>query len=103
MEQLNKVELRGIVGNVSSNLVADKHHTRFQVATNLAYKDKQGNAVVETTWLSVSAFSDEPSELKCGDKVYVLGRLRNNRYIDTYGVERCSTEVVANKVTMIKE
>ena len=38
MEQLNKIEIQGIVGNVRIQDVADSKVANFSVATNYAYK-----------------------------------------------------------------
>ena len=50
MEQINKIELRGNVGNVKLQTVGNNENIRFSVATNYAYKDKEGRPVIETTW-----------------------------------------------------
>ena len=42
MEQINKIELRGNVGNVKLQTVGNNENIRFSVATNYAYKDKEG-------------------------------------------------------------
>ena len=56
MEQLNRIELRGNVGNIKLQTVGDKLAARFTVATNYAYKDKDGSAVIETTWHNINAW-----------------------------------------------
>ena len=104
MEFLNKVELLGIVGSSRESKVGDMTLVRFSVATDYAFNDKYGNAVVETTWHMVSAFSDKitngPSVNK-GDKVFVSGRIRNVRYTTPEGVEKSMSEIVADKVQII--
>lgn len=95
MEQLNRVELRGIVGSVRESKVGDLIHVRLTLATSLAYRGKDGMAVIETTWHNVEKFFDRSPEFKKGDKVYVLGRLKCQRYIGADGEERSCQYVCA--------
>ena len=101
MEMLNRIELRGVVGSARTMKVSESEVTRFSVATDYFYKNKEGEAVVETTWHSVMAWDKGLSELKRGDKVEVVGRIRNTRYTDSEGMERTSTEVVASEVKVL--
>ena len=49
MEQLNRIELRGNVGNVRVSDVGGSKVARFSLATNFIYKGKDNEGVVETT------------------------------------------------------
>lgn len=102
---LNKAEVRGIVGNVNIQQVGDRRHIRLSVATDHAYKDKDGNATVETTWHMVTAWEGEKvnclDKIKKGSLVHATGRLRNNRYTDQSGIERYSTEILANHLEVV--
>ena len=98
---LNRIELRGVVGSARTMKVSESEVTRFSVATDYFFKNKEGEAVVETTWHSVMAWDKGLSELKRGDKVEVVGRIRNTRYTDSEGMERTSTEVVASEVKVL--
>ena len=49
MEQLNRIEIRGHVGNVNVVAVGDAKVAHFSLATNYAYKGKDGTPVIETT------------------------------------------------------
>lgn len=100
MEQLNKVELKGVVGNAWTSPIGDTNITRFSVATTYAYKDKGGNNILETTWHQCTSFDPKAAELKRGDSVSVMGRIRNNRYTDSEGSERTSCEILVNKLTI---
>ena len=100
MEQLNSVILRGIIGNARIQNIGDTEMARFSVATDHAYKNRSGEAVIETTWHQVTAFKNDKmpdlSSLVKGAGVEVKGRLRNNRYTDSNGVERTMTEILAH-------
>ena len=100
MELLNKIEIRGIVGQVSFAEVGDKKHANFSVCTQYAYKNQSGEAVVETTWFNVSAWEGPKNgidNLQKGAQVFVSGRIRT-RYYEGNGCERILQEVEAQEV-----
>lgn len=107
MEQLNKIELRGYVGSVIFHNSGEKLMARFTVATSTAYKDRDGGAVIDTTWHSVVAFENKNiqglDQIKKGSKVYVCGRVRNTKYTGNDGVERTSSEILASKFLLIPD
>jgi single-strand DNA-binding protein len=106
MEQLNRIELRGNVGNARVQEFNSRKVVRFSVATNYVYKDKDGMPVIETTWHSVSAWEGRdvvsPDLIKRGAKVHVIGRLRAQNYTDKDGQPKDSYEVLANKVALLE-
>jgi len=106
MEQLNKVELRGIVGAARTSELGGKKLVRMSVATNLAYRDKDGCAVIETTWHNVVAFEGDGvchvDSIAKGDKICVSGRIRNQRYTTQDGNEVTTSEIYACKVSKIE-
>ncbi len=107
MEQLNRIELRGTVGSVRMQTFTDNRVARFTVATNYAYKDKEGGAAIDTSWHNVLAregkYVGDLSKIDKGAKVYVQGRLRYQKYTASDGVERISSEIVASRVVLIDE
>ncbi len=105
MEQLNKVELIGTVGSVYVKDFGNTRCANFSVATNYCFKDREGCPVIETTWHRVIAW-DSPDNADAfrigkGDQVYVIGRLRVQRYTGVDGVEKSTSEIIANKVRII--
>lgn len=107
MEQLNRIELRGSVGSVRMQTFTDNMVARFTVATNYAYKDKDGKAIIDTSWHNVVAregkYIHDLPKIEKGAKVYVQGRLRYQKYTASDGVERVSADIVANRVAIIDE
>lgn len=105
MEQLNSVTLRGIIGNARIQNIGDTQMARFSVATDYIFKNRSGEVVCETTWHQVTAFKSDKTPdftaLVKGAGVEVKGRLRNNRYTDSNGVERIMTEILASQVILI--
>ena len=106
MEQLNKIELRGIVGTVRSQIVNGSKMSRFSVATSRAYKDKEGVAQIDTTWHNIVAWENdkikELDKIQTGSKVFVQGRLHTQKYVGADGVEKTFYEVVDAKVNVIE-
>lgn len=48
LECINRVELRGIVGTSRVTEVGDRNIINFSLATNYAYRDREGYPVIET-------------------------------------------------------
>lgn len=107
MEFLNKIEIRGIVGNSSIQKVGDTRICRFSVVTELAYKGNDGTNIIESTWFSCQIFEGPGicnlDTITRGAIVHVTGRLKCNRYVDANGNDRVQYEIVARKVEVMKE
>ena len=104
-QNINRVELQGIVGTSKVTCIGDKKAVRFSLATNYAYKDKEGYPVIETTWHNCTSFVDKEDDLSIYDKgtpLHIEGRLRNLRYTDACGCERTTIEVVVSKVRRLE-
>lgn len=48
MEQINRIEIKGKIGNVRITDFEDGQSANLSVATNYIYKSRDGNAVIET-------------------------------------------------------
>ena len=107
MEQINRIELRGLVGSVKLQQVKEKRVARITVATNLAFADRNGAAVIETQWHNVSAWEGKRinglEKLKVGDKVRVIGRVRYNKFTGVDGQEHYATDILAYTLTIIDD
>lgn len=105
MEQLNKVEIRGIIGSVYVKQVGNAKVANFSVATESCYTSHDGSKVIEVTWHRVVAWEgnqiQDLSQIKKGSFVHVLGRLRMQRYIAADGCERSTYEILASKVEIL--
>jgi single-strand DNA-binding protein len=78
----------------------------IRVATSESWKDKQtGQQQERTEWHRVKFFgrlAEVVGEyLKKGAQVYVEGSLRTDKYTDKDGIERYSTDVVAQEMQML--
>ena len=106
MEQLNKIEIRGNVGNINILKVGSTRVAHFSVATNFAYKDRNGEPVIETTWHNVTAWEGNkgiPSLeiIAKGFPLYVTGRLRIQKYIAGDGTDKTSYDIIANTIEQV--
>lgn len=106
MEQINRIELRGAVGSVSKQAYDQGRVAHFTMATNYAYNDRNGGAVIETTWHNVTAWEGkcipDLDEISKGAKLHVVGRLRIQKFVAQTGEEKVSVDVIANRVTVLK-
>lgn len=107
MEQLNRIEIRGRVGNTRTSVVGEKTVCRFSVATNFVYRNSENVAVEEVTWHNCNLWSSKRfpdlSIIKIGAAVSVVGRVRTNKYTGSDGTEKYSTEVVVNDLQILPE
>ena len=106
MQQLNRIEIRGNVGNVNIINVGNTRVAHFSVATNFAYKDRNGEPVIETTWHNVTAWEGNkgiPSLeiIAKGFPLYVTGRLRIQKYIAGDGTDKTSYDIIANTIEQV--
>jgi single-strand DNA-binding protein len=108
MASVNKVILIGNLGRdpevrYSANGAAI---CNLRLATTRNWKDKNsGERVEETEWHTVALF-DRLAEiageyLKKGRPVYIEGRLRTRKWQDKEGVDRYSTEIVADTMQLL--
>lgn len=106
MEQLNKIEIRGYVGSVTLHHGSEREMARFTVATSTAYRDREGGAVIDTTWHNVIAWEGKGmpdlDKIQKGGKIQVVGRIRNQKYVGVDGIERTSYDILASKVNIIE-
>ncbi len=107
MEQINRIELLGIVGSVRLQYINDKQMAKFTVATNRAYKNKEGAPVIDTQWHNVTAFEgknvQDLDKIEKGRAVKVRGRLQVQRYTGIDGIERMSVDVICTHLLLIPE
>lgn len=103
---MNRVELVGYVGSIRSSQVGEQILACMTVATSTVYESVTGEKVIETNWSQVSCFQkDGGKDLRSitkGDAVHVVGRVRNDRYTGTDGVDRMTTEVIASFIEKVE-
>jgi len=79
--------------------------TNLNIATSEQWKDKSGEKQERTEWHRVVLFGRQAEiageYLKKGRSVYIEGRLQTRKYTDKDGVEKYSTEIVADRMQLI--
>lgn len=107
MEHINRIELRGRVGTVRTNVVNNSKVANFSLATDYLYKGKDGNAMSETTWHNIVAWEGKDiadiDKICKGTPVHLVGRLRTMKYTNSEGVEKLLYEVIAGKLKILSE
>lgn len=105
---VNKVILIGNLGNdpevrytPNGSAVAN-----ISLATSETWRDKQSGELQDRTeWHRVVFFSRLAEivgeYLHKGSKIYVEGSLRTRKWVDKNGVERYTTEIIANEMHML--
>jgi single-strand DNA-binding protein len=99
---LNKVLLIGRLGNDPEikQMQNGKSVARLSVATSESWKDKNtGERKEKTEWHRVVIFNEGlvsvvQKYLKKGAQVYIEGQLNTNKYTDSSGQEKYSTQIV---------
>mgnify|MGYP000695832086 CR=1 FL=1 len=105
---INKVIIIGNLGQEPETryLPSGGAVTNISVATSEAWKDKNtGQQQERTEWHRIVFFNRlaeiAGEYLKKGAKVYVEGSLRTRKWQDQTGVDRYTTEIVANEMQML--
>lgn len=104
---VNKVILVGNCGNDPETKYTQGGMavTRISLATSSVRKDKQGNAVESTQWHRVVFFGKlgeiAGEYLKKGSQVYVEGSIKYDKYTGSDGVEKYTTDIIADELQML--
>jgi single-strand DNA-binding protein len=104
---VNKVILVGTLGKDPEVRYsqAGSAMTSVSLATNEKWKDKNGEMQERTEWHRVKFFgrlAEIAGEyLKKGGQCYVEGRLRTEKYTDKQGVEKYSTDIIADEMMLL--
>jgi len=104
---INKVILVGNLGNDPDVKYTQGGMaiTRISLATTSVRKDKDGNQQERTEWHRVVFFGKlgeiVGEYLRKGSSVYVEGSLRYDKYTGQDGVEKYSTDIIADEMQML--
>jgi len=107
MASVNKVILIGNLGRDPETRYMPHGGavTNISVATTDVWKDKQGEKQEKTEWHRVAFFGKlaeiAGEYLKKGSQVYVEGRLQTRKWQDKEGVDKYTTEIVADRMQML--
>ncbi len=107
MASVNKVILLGNLGRDPETryTTGGDAVTNLRIATSEQWKDKNGEKQEKTEWHQVVLFGRQAEiageYLKKGRSVYIEGRLQTRKYTDKEGVEKYSTEIVADRMQLL--
>ena len=107
MASVNKVILLGNLGRDPETRYTTGGDAvcNLSIATSEQWKDKNGEKQERTEWHRVVLFGRQAEiageYLKKGRSVYIEGRLQTRKYTDKDGVEKYSTEIVADRMQLI--
>lgn len=108
MASINKVIIIGNLGrDPETRYTADGGTaiTTLSIATTRRYRNTEGQTVSETEWHRVVLFARlaeiAKEYLRKGSQAYVEGRLRTRRYQGKDGVERYTTEIIAETLQLL--
>jgi len=99
-----------LVGNVGKDpevktIGADTKVAKFSMATSESYKNKAGEKVTDTTWHNIVVWRAlagiVEKYVSKGSKLYVEGKISNEKYTDKSGVERYTTNIVAENIKLL--
>lgn len=104
-QNINRVELQGVIGTTRLNETGSGRIFRFSLATNYIYKSSDGSPVIETTWHNCLAFEGKHvsglDRIVKGTVVHLTGRIRCRRFVDINNAERNETEIVADSLEVL--
>ena len=108
MASVNKVIIVGNLGRDPETRYMPNGEavTNIAVATTESWKDKQsGEKKEQTEWHRITFYRKlaeiAGQYLKKGSQVYVEGRLQTRKWTDKDGVERYTTEIIADTMQML--
>ncbi len=103
----NKVTLIGHIGNDPQIHTFDsgKKKATFSIATNDAYRNKEGDKIDTTQWHNIVVWGKTAefveNYLTKGKEIALEGKLTSRSYESKDGDKRYITEVVANDLLML--
>ena len=105
---VNKVILIGNLGQdpETKYMPSGSAVSNLRIATTESFKDREtGQQQERTEWHSVAMFgrlAEVAGEyLRKGSQVYIEGRLRTRKWQDKQGLDRYTTEIIADQMQML--
>ena len=105
---VNKVTLIGHLGK-DPDIRTLENGTKvgsFSLATSESYKDKSDQWQTLTEWHNIVVWrglaEKAERDLKKGNLVYIEGKITHRKYNDKDGVERSTTDIVANTLNSLE-
>lgn len=107
MASLNEATLIGNLGQPPETryLPDGKAVCNFSLATTEKWKDKNGDVSERVEWHRIVMFGRQAEiaekYLQKGSAVFIRGRIQARKWTDNNGVDRYTTEIVADRMQML--
>lgn len=107
MASLNKVMLIGNLGkDPETRFMADgKAVCNFSIATSESWKGADGQKQERTEWHNITVYGKLAEicgqYLKKGSSAYFEGKLHTRKWTDKQGIEKYTTEIIVDQMTML--
>lgn len=101
---MNTVYLVGHIGQEVKNINQDDKNrvVVFSLATNSYFENSQGEKITQTEWHNIVTFGYLAefclAHLVKGQKVFISGKITYKKFVDSNGVERYNTQIIAQNV-----
>ena len=106
MASINLCQFIGNVGKIESRHMSNGDQmVNLSIACNENYKDKNGEKQEKTEWINVNIYG-KLAEITAqyvtkGMQIYISGRMQTRKYTDKQGIDRYTTEIIANEMKML--
>jgi single-strand DNA-binding protein len=106
---INKVILVGHVGKDPVVRYFDKGVAlaTFPLATSDTYTNQQGETITSTEWHNIvlwRALAEVAEKtIKKGTQVYIVGKIKTRSYVDKEGVNKYTTEILADMLLVLEK
>ena len=106
MASLNLCQFIGNIGKIETRYLSNGDAvTNCSIAVNETWKDQNGEKQERCEWVSITAYKKlaEIMQSYCikGMQIYVSGKMQTRKYTDKNGIERYTTQVIANEMRML--
>lgn len=106
MASVNSCTFIGNIGKIDTRFLSSGDAvTNFSLACSESWKDKNGEKIERTEWVSCVAYKKlaEIMEKYCqkGMQIYIHGRQETKKYTDKNGVEKYLTQIIVNDMKML--
>ena len=106
MSSLNLCQFIGRIGKIETRYLSNGDSvTNCSIAVNETWKDQNGDKQERCEWVNITAYKKlaEIMQSYCikGMQIYVSGKMQTRKWTDKNGIERYTTQVIANEMRML--
>lgn len=106
MASLNLCQFIGRIGKIETRYLNNGDAvTNCSIAVNETWKDQNGDKQERCEWVNITAYKKlaEIMQYYCikGMQIYVSGKMETRKWTDKNGIERYTTQVIANEMRML--